>query len=150
MDSNKKSDSFLDKIFSKNSDKIESSNMEEVVMKLIQRNQTTNKLRADILVLQSDVEAVLQNKIKYKKNEQAKKLYDDIKDSFDKSCKEMYRQFKAMIEGGDQNDLRKSIFTMKKSFGSSQTITIDLSSKGNALKQSNIFNERGFFVFYFL
>ena len=65
----------------------------------------------------------------------------------------MYRQFKMMIEGGDQNDLRKSIFTnnMKKSMQPTQTITIDLSrsqmlnssSSTSSLKNSIASFEKG-------
>ena len=143
-ESNKKPDSLFDKLFNKANDKIDTSNMEDAINKMIQRNQASNTLRADVLVLQGDVDSILQNKIKYKKNESAKKLYEDIKDNFDRSCKEMYRQFKVMIEGGDQNDLRKSIFTMKKSITNSSTFTIDLSKrKSTASSSSNTLNTEG-------
>lgn len=144
LENNKKPDSLFDKLFNKGYEKIDTSNMEDAINKMIQRNQASNRLRADVLVLQGDVDSILQNKIKYKKNESAKKLYEDIKDSFDRSCKEMYRQFKIMIEGGDQNDLRKSIFSMKKSIMNSSTLTIDLSKrKSNASSSSNTLNSEG-------
>lgn len=136
---------FLMNLFSKEGENkvFEGPNPEEYIAKMIQKNQGPNKLRGDLVVLQTEIESMLQNKVKYKKNEQAKRLYDDIKLEFERSCKDMYRQFKAMIEGGDQNDLRRSIFAMKKSMIPSQThtITIDLSVP-NKMKSSNLFEQR--------
>lgn len=139
-----KMDFFLN-IFSKDGDKsaLDGVNPEDLIPRLIQKNQGANKLRGDLVLLQTEIESMLQNKVKYKKNEDAKRLYDEIKQEFERSCKDMYRQFKAMIEGGDQNDLRRSIFTMKKSIFPSQThtITIDLSVP-NKMKSSNLFDQR--------
>ena len=140
----KKTD-FLATIFSKDNDKLpEGLSPEDLISRLIARNLNVNKLRGDLVVLQIDIESMLQNKVKYKKNEQAKKLYEEIKQEFERSCKDMYRQFKAMIEGGDQNDLRRSIFTMKKSLlpSQTQTITIDLSTPSK-MKTSTMFDQRG-------
>lgn len=140
---------FLANIFSKDSDKsLDGLSPEDLIPKLITKNQNSNKLRGDLVLLQTDIEGMLQNKVKYKKNEQTKKLYEDIKQEFERNCKDMYRQFKAMIEGGDQNDLRRSIFTMKKSLfpsqSQTQTITIDLSIP-NKMKSSNVVDQRGSF-----
>ena len=140
----KKTTDFIINIFSKDTDKgLEGLSPEDLIPKLITKNLGCNKLRGDLVLLQTDIETMLQNKVKYKKNEQAKKLYDEIKQEFERSCKDMYRQFKAMIEGGDQNDLRRSIFSMKKSLmpSQTQTITIDLSVP-NRMKQSTTLDQR--------
>ena len=127
QESPKKSESFLGGLLSKDPDKIEAANNEELIGKLIVKNQNYNKLRAEILNLNSEADNVTANPVKYKKNEQSKKLYDEIKENFDKSCKDMYRQFKLLFEGVEPSDMRKSIFTMKKSL-QPQTISIDLDS----------------------
>jgi len=125
QESPKKNESFLGSFLSKDPDKIEASNTEELISKLILKNQNFNKLRAEILNLSGETETAGSNPVKYKKNDQSKKLYDEIKDNFDKSCKDMYRQFKLLFEGMEPSDMRKSIFTMKKSL-QPQTISIDL------------------------
>jgi len=140
----KKAD-FLVNMFTKDNEKsLEALSPEDLIPKLITKNQNSNKLRGDLVLLQTDIENMLQNKVKYKKNEQTKKLYDEIKQEFERSCKDMYRQFKAMIEGGDQNDLRRSIFTMKKSLlpTQTQTITIDLSLPNKTMRNSTAFDQR--------
>lgn len=136
QESPKKTDSFFNNIFAKDPDKIEAASTTELIIKLITKNQSMNKLRADILTFNGEVEATTNNPIRYKKNEKSTKLYEEIKENFDKSCKEMYRQFKLLFEGGDSSDMRKSIFTMKKSLGP-QTINIDLDSTSSKDKEQN-------------
>ena len=120
----RKNESFLQNLLSKDPDKIEASSTEELINKLITKNLPFNRLRADVIGFNYEVDSTTSNPIKYKKNDQAKKLYEEIKENFEKSCKDMYRQFKLLIEGGEPSDMRKSIFTMKKNV--TQTISIDL------------------------
>lgn len=47
-----------------------------------------------------------------------------LKDNFESSCKEMYRKFKALIEGTGDDDLRKSIFQGMKSTNSSASSSL--------------------------
>lgn len=137
QESPKKSDSFLPNFLTKDPDKIEAASLNELISKLIIKNQPFNRVRADVVGLNNDIDSSTTNPIKYKKNDQAKKLYEEIKENFDKSCKDMYRQFKLLIEGGEQADMRKSIFTMKKSLQPQpQTISIDLDAVANKNFQS--------------
>jgi len=130
-----KKETFLPNFLTKDPDKIEASSTEELITKLIVKNQPFNRLRAEIVGFNLEIDSTTNNPIKYKKNDQAKKFYEDIKENFDKSCKDMYRQFKLLIEGGELSDMKKSIFTMKKSL-QPQTISIDLDSVANKNMQS--------------
>lgn len=127
---NSKNENFLTNLFSKDTDKLEAKTIEELVNKLLTRNVIANKLRSEIMVLAQEIES--NQPASYKKNEQARKLFEEIKENFEKSCKEMYRQFKMLVQGGDPTDLRKSIFAMKKSLvGPPQTVSIDLDVKND-------------------
>lgn len=145
QESPKKSESFLSNLLSKDPDKIEANSQLELITKLIAKNQVMNRIRADILGLSTELDSTTNNPIKYKKNEQSIKLYEEIKENFDKSCKDMYRQFKLLFEGGEPSDMRKSIFTMKKSL-QPQTISIDLDSNSAQSKQTNNEMRGGFLI----
>lgn len=136
QENSKKNDGFLNNLFSKDIDKIEAKTVEELVEKLLTRNFIANKLRSEIMNLAQEIEN--NQPASYKKNEQARKLFEEIKDNFEKSCKEMYRQFKMLVQGGDPTDLRKSIFAMKKSLvGPPQTVSIDLDVKNERTSMSS-------------
>lgn len=141
-ESQKPSPGFLNTLLSRDPDKIEANSLEELVQKLLNRNQNANKLRGDILTMGSELDnGIIPSK--YKKSEGGKKIFEEIKEEFDKSCKEMYRQFKQLIQGGDPADLRKSIFAQKKTIN---TVSIDLSAgrRSNSPKLPNIRQIRQF------
>ena len=141
----KKGENFFSNLFTKENKA--KPLIEDTIFKIIKENSVLNNLRSDTINLARDSEVIVQKKIKYKKNESSKQLYDEIKSNLERSCKEMYRMFKQMIEGGDPNDLKRSIFSLKKSqiFGGAQTVTIDLSQNLGLQKSITLKNpyERG-------
>lgn len=144
----KHKDNFLSNIFSSKTSEFNNISFEELIPKLIQKNSKLNKLRAGIFSLLSEIESAQKNRVMYKVTEESKAVFEEIRENFDNSCKEMYRQFKSMFEGGNTEDMKKSIFLQNQNKKAPvQRVTIDLmktpSTSNQNLNESVLTLEKG-------
>ncbi|KAL4463066.1 hypothetical protein ABPG74_007067 [Tetrahymena malaccensis] len=144
----KKDSNIFNMIFSRDNDEVTASSQEELVAKLIKKNGPLNLIRAESFALSQELSQIKSKKVSYKHLDESKKLFEQIKDAFESQTKDMYRKFKALLEGADNEDLRQSIFAGIKSTVSlsnsmilskkASIVSIDLSSSSssNPLKRS--------------
>ncbi|EGR27008.1 MORN repeat protein [Ichthyophthirius multifiliis] len=138
-----KNSNIFSKIFNSNNDEkdLDTPNNEDQVLKIIKSNAPLNNIKVEAIQVIQQLQRMYENKVYYKKNQQSKQLFEQIKENFDQSCKEMYRKFKQFIEGIDEeeNQMKKSIFTKNSQVHTKQKpqiVSIDLSKEQPILQQN--------------